>query len=256
MTTRSSVVTAIGFGLIGAFIGITDAGAADIKVWTARLLATVLAEVGSRFEQESGHRLAVSEIFGPQLMKGLAAGGPFATDVLILRYDYVDALIRDRKLRADTRVDLVKTGIGVEVRAGAPKPDVSTVEAFKQTLLKAKSLAYLKNGIESEYVDDLLKQLGIAEAVAPKLIRLETDAVSTMTARGEIELGIAITTQILTTAGVELAGPLPAEIQRYYAFAGAVSTTSHAPDAAMTLLKFLQGPAVLPVIRAQGMEPG
>jgi molybdate transport system substrate-binding protein len=172
------------------------------------------------------------------------------------RYDYVDALIRAGRLRADARMDLVKTGIGIEVKAGAPKPDVSTVAAFKQALLKAKSIAYLQNGIESAYLGELLRELGIADAIAPKLILPEADAVSTMTAKGEVELGLSITTQILTTPGVELVGPFPAEIQRYYAFAGAVSTTSHSPDAATALLKFLKGPAAIPVIRAQGMEPG
>jgi molybdate transport system substrate-binding protein len=256
MAARCSVLAAIGLGLIGAFAGVASASAADVKVWTARLLATVLREVGSQFERETGHRLEVSEIFGPQLMKRLAAGEPFDTDVLILRYDYVDALIRDGKLRADTRADLVKTGIGVEVRVGSSKPDVSTVEAFKQALLKAKSIAYLKNGIESAYLGDLLRDLGIADVVAPKLMLPETDAVSAMTAKGEVELGIAITTQIVTTPGVELAGPFPPQIQRYYVFAGAVSATSQAPDAAIGLLKFLKNPAAIPVIRAQGMEPG
>lgn len=256
MTARCSVVAAIGLSLIGVLAGVPSARAADIKVWTARLLATVLNEVGPQFEGDTGHRLVVSEIFGPQLINRLKAGEPFDTDVLILRYDYVDALIREGKLRAETRMDLVKTGIGVEVRAGAPKPDVSTVAAFKQALLKAKSIAYLKNGIESVYVGDLLKQLGIADAVAPKLILPETDSVSAMTAKGEVELGLSITTQILTTPGVELVGPFPPEIQRYYAFAGAVSATSRSPEAAMVLLKFLKGPAAIPVIRKQGMEPG
>jgi molybdate transport system substrate-binding protein len=256
MAARWSILAAIGFGLMGVMTGVTSADGADVKVWTARLLATVLQEVGTQFERETGHRLKVTEIFGPQLIKRLAAGEPFDTDVLILHYDYVDALIRDGKLRADTRMDLVKTGIDVEVKAGAPKPDVSTVDAFKQALLKAKSVAYLKNGIESVYLGNLLKQLGIADAIAPKLILPEGDAVSTMTAKGEVELGLSITTQIVTTPGVELAGPFPPEIQRYYPFAGAVSATSQASDAAMALLKFLKGPAAAPVIRAQGMEPG
>jgi molybdate transport system substrate-binding protein len=256
MPTRCSVLAAIGFGLWATLAGVTSAGADDVKVWTARLIVTVLNEVGAQFERETGHRLEVKEIFGPQLINGLKAGQPFDTDVLILRYDFVDALIKDGRLRADTRTDLVKTGIGVEVRAGAPKPDVSTVEAFKRALLKAKSIAYLKNGIESVYVGDLLKQLGIADAVTPKLILPETDAVSTLTANGEVELGISITTQILTTPGVELAGEFPPEIQRYYVFAGAVSATSQAPEAAIALLKFLKSPAAVPVIRAQGMKPG
>jgi molybdate transport system substrate-binding protein len=256
MATRSSILAAIGFGLWGALADVTSAGAADVKVWTARLIATVLHEVGSQFEHQTGHRLEVSEIFGPELLNRLRAGAAFDTDVLILRYDFVDALIKDGRLRADTRTDLVKTGIGVEVRAGAPKPDVSTVEAFKQALLKAKSVAYLNNGIESAYLGDLLRQLGIADAVKPKLILPETDAVSTLTANDEVELGIAITTQIVTTPGVELAGEFPPEIQRYYVFAGAVSAHSQSLEAAVALLKFLKSPALLPVIRAQGMEPG
>lgn len=256
MATRYSILAAIGLWFCGALAGETSPDAAEVKVWTARLIATVLREAGPQFERETGHRLEVKEIFGPQLINGLKAGEPFDTDVLILRYDFVDALIKDGKLRADTRTDLVKTGIGVEVRAGAPKPDVSTVEAFKQALLKAKSVAYLKNGIESAYVGNLLEQLGIADAVKPKLTLPETDSVSTGTATGEFELGISITTQIVTTPGVELAGEFPPEIQRYYVFAGAVSATSQVPDAAMALLKFLQSSAVAPVIRAQGMQPG
>jgi molybdate transport system substrate-binding protein len=256
MRAHGAILAAIGLGLLGTLADIATAGAAEVKVWTARLILTVLHEAGAQFERESGHRLAVSEIYGPQLIKRLAAGEPFDTDVLILRHDFVDDLIKDGKLAAATRVDLVKTGIGVEVRAGAPKPDVSTVEAFKHALLKAKSIAYLKNGIESAYVGNLLAELGIADAVKPKLMTPDTDTVSALTAKGEVELGIAITTQILTTHGVALAGPFPAEIQRYYVFAGAVSATSKAPDAAKALLKFLQGPAAIPVIRAQGMEPG
>lgn len=99
-------------------------------------------------------------------------------------------------------------------------------------------------------------QLGIAEALKSKLSRLETDSVPTLTAKGEIELGISIITQIVTMPGVELVGPFPPELQRYYMFPGAVSTTSRAPDAAMTLLRFLKAPAAARVIRAQGMEPG
>jgi molybdate transport system substrate-binding protein len=254
--TRCSVLATIGLNLWGFLAGVTPAGADDVKVWTARLIATVLREVGSQFERETGHRLQVREIFGPQLINRLKAGEPFDTDLLILRYDFVDALIKDGKLRPDTRTALVKTGIGVEVRAGTPKPDVRTVEAFKQALLKAKSIAYLKNGIESAYLGNLLKELGIADAVTPKLILPETDAVSAMTAKGEVELGIAITTQIVTTPGVELAGEFPPEIQRYYIFAGAVSATSQASEAAIALLKFLKSPAAVPVIHAQGMTPG
>jgi molybdate transport system substrate-binding protein len=248
--------TTLALAILGALCQPVPVDAAEIKVSTARLVFTVLREVGSQFERETGHRLRVTEIYGPPFKKALAAGAPFDLDVLVLRPDYIDDFISEGKLVAETRTDLVKTGIGVEVRAGAPKPDVSSVEAFKSTLLNAKSIAYLKNGFDTAYLDGMLVQLGIADAIRAKLVQPETDSVSTMTANGEVELGIAITTQILTTPGVELAGPLPPELQRYLVFAGAVSATSTVPEAALALLKFLKGPAAIPVIKAQGMERG
>jgi molybdate transport system substrate-binding protein len=256
MKTRDCLLAAVGLGFLTAFAQVTGASTVEIKVSTARLVATVLREVGPQFERETGHQLKVTEIYGPEFVRRLNAGEPFDADVLILRPDYIDAFIKEGKLLAETRTDLVQTGIGVEVRAGTPKPDISSVEAFKRALLSAKSIAYLKNGLESTYLDGLLEQLGIAEAVRAKLTRPESDIVSTLTARGEIELGIAITTQIVTTPGVELVGPLPPALQRYYVFPGAVSATSKVPDAAMALIKFLKGPAAIRVIRSQGMKPG
>jgi molybdate transport system substrate-binding protein len=231
-------------------------GTPEIKVSTARVIVTVLREIGPQFERDTGHKLKVTEIYGPEFIRRLNGGEPFDLDVLILRFDYVDAMVKEGRLLAATRTDLVKTGIGVEVRSGAPKPDISSVEGFKRALLNAKSVAYLKNGLESNYLDGLLEELGIVEAVKPKLMRPESDIVSALTAKGEVELGIAITTQIVTTPGVDLVGPLPPQLQRYYPFAGAVSATSKAPDAAMALLKFLKGPIAIQVIRSQAMEPG
>ena len=164
--------------------------------------------------------------------------------------------IKNGKVIADTRVDLGRSGIGVEVRAGAPKPDISSVEAFKRALLNAKSIGYLKVG-SGIYLAALLDRLGIAEAIAPKVRRPDTDIVSELVAKGEIELGMVVITQIMTTPGVELVGPLPSEIQSCanVTFTGGVSANAKAPDAARELLKFLQGPNALPVIKSQGMEP-
>jgi molybdate transport system substrate-binding protein len=255
MRAHYSFIAWIGIGLFGAVAWVTSASAADIKVSTARLIATVLREVGRDFEVETRHRLDVTEIYGPQFVRRIREGAPFDSDVVILQPRLIDELIRDGKLVSATRTNLVQTGIGVETRAGAPKPDISSVDAFKHALPNAKSIAYLKSGVETAYLDELLGRLGIAEAVHTKLSRLETDSVSTLTAKGEIELGIAIITQIVTTPGVELFGPFPPELQRYYIFPGAVSATSRAPDAAMALLRFLKSPAAARVIRVQGMEP-
>jgi molybdate transport system substrate-binding protein len=212
----------------------------------------VLSEIGSEFERTTGHKLNVTSGLSSQFVQRIIAGEPF--DLVISGSPAVDALIKVGKVIADTRIDLVRSGIGVEVRAGAPKPDISSVETFKRALLNAKSIGYLKVG-SGVYLAQLFDRLGIAEAIAPKVTRPETDIVSELVAKGEIELGMIVITQIMTTPGVELVGPLPPEIQSYITFTAGVSATAKAPGAARALLKFLQGPSALPVIRSQGMEP-
>jgi molybdate transport system substrate-binding protein len=228
------------------------ANAAEIHVWTARAIATVLAEIGPQFERATGHSLTVYSGLPVDFDKRLTSGDPL--DVLISGSSPVDRWIKEGKLVAPTRTDIARSGIGVEVRAGARKPDISSVEAFKRALLDAKSIAYLRVG-SGIYLHGLLERLGIAEAVRSKVTRPESDIVSELVARGEVELGMVVITQIVTTPGVELVGPLPPEIQSYVAFAAGVSVNSKAPDAARQLIKFLTGPMAIPVIRAQGMEP-
>lgn len=228
------------------------ANAAEIEVWTARALATVLAEIGPEFERVTGHKLHISSDLPPAFSRRAAAGEPF--DVFISGSSPVDEWIKDGKVIAETRTDIARSGIGVEVRAGAHKPDISSVEKFKHALLDAKSIAYLRVG-SGIYVDVLLKRLGIAEAIKAKVTRPESDIVSELVAKGEVELGLVVITQILTTPGVDLVGPLPAEIQSYVMFTAGVSTNSKTPDASKQLIKFLSGPTAIPVIKAQGMEP-
>ena len=247
-----AVPSAIGLGLFFSFIQVTAADAAELKVFTARAIATVLNEIGPEFERTSGHKLNVISGLPAQFIKQINAGE--SVDVVVSGSPVVDGLIKDGKVIADTRTNLVRSGIGVAVRAGAPKPDISSVESFKRALLNARSIGYLKVG-SGIYLAALLDRLGIAEAIASKVTRPDTDIVSELVAKGEIELGIVVITQIMTTPGVELVGPLPSEIQSYITFTAGVSANAQAPDAARELLKLLQGPNALPVIRSQGMEP-
>lgn len=226
--------------------------AAEIEVFTTRAIMTVLEQIGPEFERATGHKLAVTTDIAIRMVRRIQAGEPF--DFLVAAPGHIDALVGEGKIVPQTRTNLVRSGIGVQVRAGAPKPDVSSVEAFKRALLNAKSIGYLKEGQSGVYLAALLKRLGIAAAIAPKVTRPETDIVSELVAKGEIELGMVVITQILTTPGVELVGPLPAEIQSYITFAAGVSTHAKAPEAARQLLEFLRGPAALRVIAAQGME--
>jgi molybdate transport system substrate-binding protein len=250
VTKRAIATTAVAVTVVLAHPAIVRA--AEIRVWTARAIATVLAEIGPRFERTTGHTLTVSSDLPPAFLRRATAGEPF--DVLISGTSPVDQWIKEGRILAQTRTHIARSGIGVEVRAGAPRPDIGSVEAFKRALLDARSIAYLRVG-SGIYVHGLLERLGIAEAVASKVTRPDSDVVSEMVARGEVELGLVVITQILTTAGVELVGPLPPEIQSYVVFTGGVSASSKMPDAARQLLEFLTGPAAIPTLRAQGMEP-
>jgi molybdate transport system substrate-binding protein len=250
MKRRWGIPAVLGFGLFVAFARVAAADAAEVRVFTARAIATVLEKIGPEFERTTGHKLDVVSGFGPAFVRQINAGDPF--DVFVSIPATIDAVFRDGKLLADSRTNLVRSGVGVAVRAGAPKPDIGSVEAFKQALLNAKSVGYLPTA----GVPQLVERLGIADVVKPKATVPATDIVSELVAKGELELGVVVITQILTTPGVELVGPLPPEIQFYTVFVGGVSANSKAPDAARALLKFLTGPAAAPVIKSQGMEPG
>jgi molybdate transport system substrate-binding protein len=228
--------------------------AAEIRLGTTRAVATILSEIGAEFEKSTAHTLKVSSDLGPNIVKRIDAGEKF--DLIIVGPTQIDQLIKADQLVATTRTGIVRSGIGVEVRAGAPKPDISSVDAFKKALLNAKSIAYLKEGASGVYIAGMLERLGIADAIKAKVTRPETDIVSELVAKGEIELGMVVSTQILTTRGVELVGPLPPEVQSYITFVGAISSDAAAPEAARSLIEFLKGPTALPVIKEQGMEPG
>ena len=232
--------------------GSVGPSAGTLKVLTTRAIATVLDKVGPDFEHRTGRKLIVTSDIAVRMVRRIQAGEPF--DVLVAAPPHIDELIRAKRIVARTRTDLARSGIGVAVRAGAPAPDLGTVDAFKQALLTARSIAYLKEGQSGVYLAGVLERLGIADAITPKLRLPETDIVSELVARGEIELGIVVITQILTTPGVTLAGPLPAEIQSYVNFTGGVSSDSAAVDAAHELLLFLRSPAAAKVMRSQGME--
>jgi molybdate transport system substrate-binding protein len=227
------------------------ADAAQIHVWTARAIGSVLAEIGPQFERTTGNHLEIYQGLPADFQRRYDAGEVF--DVLVSASGPIAKWIKEGRLVAKTRTNVARAGIGVEVRAGAPKPGIGSVEAFKRTLLDAKSIAYLKVG-SGVLVAKTLERLGIAGAVKPKVVQPETDIVSELVAKGEVEVGLVVIAQILTTPGVQFVGPLPPQIQSYVMFTGAVGTKSKAPHAANQLLKFLAGPTAAAVLRAHGME--
>jgi molybdate transport system substrate-binding protein len=216
---------------------------------------TILKEIGPQFERTSGYKLNVATGIAATLADRIIQGEGF--DVFIGPPVQMNRVIQSNKVFSDTRAAIAHSGIGVEVRASARRPDIGSVEAFKQALLNAKSIGYLKQeGTSGAYLHGLFERIGIADAIKSKIVRPETDIVSELVAKGEIELGMVVITQIMTTAGVDLVGPIPSEVQSYVRWSGGVSINSAAPQIAKELIKFLTSPTALPVLKAQGMEPG
>jgi molybdate transport system substrate-binding protein len=233
----------------------SQATAAELKILAPRSMWTVLKEIGPQFEASSGYKLTVVTGIAATLADRIIDAEPF--DIFIGPPVQMDRLVQANRVIADTRTSIARSGIGVEVRAGARKPDISSVDSFKRALLNAKSIGYLKqDGTSGAYLHGLLERLEIADAIKAKVVRPQTDIVSELVANGEIELGLVVMTQIMTTPGVDLVGPIPHEIQSYVRWSGVVSAHSTAPQVAKDLLDFLTGPTALPVLKAQGMEPG
>ena len=228
------------------------AEAAELKVATIRAGEIVLKELGPEFERTSGHTLRLIVDLAPALARKIEAGEPF--DVAILATPVLDRLIARGKIAAATRTDVLRAGIGVGVRPGAPKPDISTVEAFKRALLDAKSIAYLREGASGVYLAGLLERLGLAEALKPKTILADTDRVSEMIASGEVELGMVVIPQMMSVPGVQVVGPLPADIQSYISWTAGVSTDTPQAEAARALIDLLRSDAATPIIKAKGLE--
>jgi molybdate transport system substrate-binding protein len=233
----------------------SQATAAELKILAPRSMWTVLKEIGPQFEASSGYKLTVVTGIAATLADRIIEAEPF--DIFIGPPVQMDRLVQANRVIADTRTSIARSGIGVEVRAGARKPDISSVDSFKRALLNAKSIGYLKqDGTSGAYLHGLLERLEIADAIKAKVVRPQTDIVSELVANGEIGLGLVVMTQIMTTPGVDLVGPIPHEIQSYVRWSGVVSAHSTAPQVAKDLLDFLTGPTALPVLKAQGMEPG
>jgi molybdate transport system substrate-binding protein len=241
--------------LLAAVAGWTHAAdGAELKIFGSRVTKMVMGDLGPQFEQASGYKPVVITDVAAVMKRRIESGEPF--DLAVLVDFQTDDLIKAGKLLADTRADVMKAGIGVAVKRGAPKPDIGTVEAFKRTLLDAKSITYLKEGASTIYLERLFAQLGIAEALRAKTVKPETETVSERVAQGEVELGIIVIPNILSVAGAELVGPLPPEVQSYILFTAAVSAQSPHQQAARDLIKLLRSPATVPLLKAKGMEPG
>jgi molybdate transport system substrate-binding protein len=233
-----------------------DAGAAEIKVLTAGAFKQVVLALVPDFEKQTGHKVTVENETVGALTKRIEGGEGF--DLAVLTPGAVDNLAGKGKFAAGSRTNLARVGVGVVVKDGTPKPDISSVDAFKKSLLAAKSVAYIDpaaGGSSGIYVSGLLDKLGIGAEVKAKAKLIHGGAVAEHIAKGEAEIGIHQISEILPVKGIVLVGPLPAEIQNYTVYAAGLGANAKEADAAKALLKALSGPAAAEVLKAKGMEP-
>lgn len=226
---------------------------AELKIFGSRVTKMIVEDVGPGFERATGHKLTVVTDVAAVMKRRIEAGEPF--DLAILLNSQADELIKKGKLVADTRADLMRTGIGVAVRRGSLLPDITTVDSFKQTLLSAKSITYLKEGGSTAYLNALFERMGIADALRQKTIKTDTESVSELVAVGDAELGIIVIPNILSVPGAQLVGPLPEQIQSYIIFTAAVGANSTNQQAARDLISFLKSPAAVSSMKSKGMIP-
>jgi molybdate transport system substrate-binding protein len=176
-------------------------------------------------------------------------------DVVIMVDYALSDLIKGGKVIADSRVELARSSIGVAVRAGAPKPDISSVDALRRTLLEAKSIAYSDSASGVYISTELFKRLGIADQVAGKSRMIPAEPVGAVVARGEAEIGLQQLSELKPIAGIDLVGPLPPEVQKITIFSAGIVVGAREPDAARALIAFLASPAAAAAIKESGMEP-
>src|SRR5579864_6772079 len=238
-------------------LAMSQSEAAGVKVISGGAFKQVLNALAAQYEKETGDKLDLTYRTVGQHLKLIREGGE-AFDVAVLTPEAIDGLVKDGKVVAGSRADLAKTGVGVVVKAGAPLPDISNVDAFKRALLAAKSVAYIDpkaGGSSGIYVGKLLERLGIAKEVNAKAVLVQGGEVAAHIADGEAELGIHQISEILPVPGVTLVGLLPAEIQNFTVYAAGVAAAAKDGAAARGLVQFLCGPHATPIIKSKGMEP-
>lgn len=253
MAIKSLGIIAATIYIAGILVATGTAHAADIDVMATQAVKAIYVELVPGFEVSTQHKISTAWVGSSDIMKRMKDGE--VVDLVFLPSPSIDELIKLGKLVPGSRVDLAKSGVGVAVRAGAPKPDIGSSEALKRTLLAAKSIAY-SSGSSGNYLVGLFKRMGIADEIKPKVKQIAPGlAVGEVVARGEAEIGFQQVSELLPIAGITFVGPLPSEIQINTVYSGGIHTGAKAPDAAMALLNFLKSPAALSAIKKAGMEP-
>jgi len=255
---RTLLGAVLGLGLaLGAAIA-PSAQAAEIRVVTSGGFSAAYDQLIPLYEQATGHTVVTARGASmgnapDSIPSRFARGEPF--DIVILADAGLEALIAQGKVQAGSRVDLARSMIGMSVRKGTPKPDISTVDALKQTLLNAQSIAYSASASGVYLSGELFPRLGVAEQIKDKARKIYSERVGAVVLRGEAEIGFQQVSELLPFKELEFVGPLPDEVQQRVFFSAGVAVGTQNPEAARHLIRFLAAPAAAPIVRSTGMEP-
>jgi molybdate transport system substrate-binding protein len=258
MTGRKLRVHALVFCVVGALLGSGAASAEEVKVMISGGFASAYRGLGPQFEEVTGDTLVT--VWGPVV--GAAANaipvrlarGEWA-DVLIVVSYALDDQINAGKVVSDSKVEFARSAIGMAVREGAPKPDISSVDALRRTLLAAQSIVYPDDASGVYIRSELFRRLGIEGQVQSKSRMIPAERVARVIANGEAEIGFQQIVELLPVDGVTVVGSLPAEVQRYTVFSGGIATNAKNPAGAEALIRFLSSPDAAPSIEGSGLEP-
>jgi molybdate transport system substrate-binding protein len=260
MTSKAftAPLRAVALGLVAALALSTMADAAEVHVMISGGLTAAFNALAPEFERTTGNKVTVA--YGPSMGTTVNAipvrldrGEP--ADVLIMVGYALGDLIDKGKVAADSRVDLVKSPIGIAVKAGAPRPDISTADAVKRALLAAKSVAYSDSASGVYVSTEMFDKLGIKEQMKDKSRMIPATPVGEIVAKGEAELGFQQISELKPVKGIDIVGPLPADLQKITIFSAGVASGSKSPDAARALIKFLASPSARDTIVQSGLDP-
>ena len=247
MTTAAAAITML-------VMGAACANAVEIKVLSSVALTSALDELAPVFERTTGNKLVIDYGVAAQLRERFLAGA--AADVLILTRQLMDDLQKQGKVTTGSLKNVGGTAVAVAVRAGAPKPDISSVDAFRRALVSVKSVVYAdpaKGGASGVYFARVIDR-GLTEQLRAKTILVPGAQAAEVVARGEAEFGIGQASEIIPVSGAELLGPLPGEIGSVTVFTAGISAGTKMPEADKALIQFLSGPVAAPILKAKGFE--
>ncbi len=226
---------------------------ATILLFTTNSLRGALGEIVPQFERASGHAVSISYDPAKIMLERIRRGGK--ADAAMLSLPAIDALEKEGRIVPGSRRPIANCGVGLGVLAGAGKPDIGTVDAFKKALLAAKSVAWTQEGVSGMHFSEVIERLGIADALKAKAVQQPGGLIGEMVVAGKAEMAIQQIPELMAVPGIELAGPLPGELQKTTPSVAGIFTDAKQPEAARLLLDFLTSPAAAKVFRARGHEP-